>query len=300
MLDNINLLTLVPVLNIQLIIDGLFIGAIFALAGYGLALVWGVMNVKNLAQGEFVIMGGYIAWYSSTLGLHPILSLPIAVIIMFVFGWVVYRTIISRVVAKDMFISLLATFGLAIVIQQALNLMFGPEVQVAESGFEIRSYFDGNVTIADIRLISFLLCCALATAIVLFMKKSRMGQAIRATAQDARAAKVMGIDTERVYAFTYALNAAICGAAGVMVSMIWVIQPFYGVPHSIRSFVIVVAAGIGNLPGVILAAFGLGVSEQYGGFVLGAEFQQATVVGLLLLVLIIRQIQMRRHRQAVS
>lgn len=300
MLDNLSLLSLVPTLNIQLIVDGIFIGAIFALAGYGLALVWGVMNVKNLAQGEFVIMGGYVAWYSSTLGLHPILSLPIAFVLMFGFGWFIYRTVISRVVAKDMFISLLATFGLAIVIQQALNLMFGPEVQVANSGMEVRSYFDGNVTVADIRLVSFLLCCVLAAGVVLFMKKSRMGQAIRATAQDARAAKVMGIDTERVYAFTYALNCAICGAAGVLVSMIWVIQPFYGVPHSIRSFVIVVAAGLGNLPGVIIAALGLGVSEQYGGFVFGAEFQQVTVVGLLLLVLVIRQIQMRKKRQAVS
>ncbi|NQW01807.1 MAG: branched-chain amino acid ABC transporter permease [Rhodospirillales bacterium] len=299
MLDNINILWLAPLLNIQLIVDGILIGAIFALAAYGLALVWGVMNVKNLAQGEFVIMGGYIAWFGSTQGLHPILSMPIAIVIMFAYGWVIYRVIISRVVAKDMFISLLATFGLAIVMQQALNLMFGPEVQVADSGLSVRSYFGGSVTIADIRVVSFLLCCALATAVVLFMKKSRMGQAIRATAQDARAAKVMGIDTEQVYAFTYALNSAICGAAGVLVSMIWVIQPFYGLAHSIRSFVIVVAAGIGNLPGVIVSALGLGALEQYGGFVLGAEFQQATVVGLLLVVLVYRQIQMRKKRQAV-
>jgi branched-chain amino acid transport system permease protein len=218
---------------------------------------------------------------------------------MFAFGWITYRTIISRVIDKDLFISLLATFGLAIVIQQALNLAFGPEVQIAESGFETRSLFDGSVTVAEIKVVSFILCCILATLIVVFMKNSRMGQAIRATAQDARAAKVMGIDTERVYAFTYALNSAICGAAGVMISMIWVIQPFYGISHSIRSFVIVVAAGLGNLPGVISAALGLGIAEQYGGFVLGAEFQQATVVGLLLVVLIWRQIQMARHRRAV-
>jgi branched-chain amino acid transport system permease protein len=290
---------MVPVLNIQLLLDGLFIGAIFALAAYGLALVWGVMNVKNLCQGEFVIMGGYSAWYLGKLGLHPILALPLAIVIMFGFGWGIYVTIIRRVVDKDMFISLLATFGLAIVIQQALNLAFGPEVQVAESGFEINSLFGGMVTVANIKLVSFVLCCLLATGVVVFMKRSRMGQAIRATAQDARAAKVMGIDTDRVYAFTYALNAAICGAAGVMISMIWVIQPFYGVPHSIRSFVIVVAAGLGNLPGVIMAAFGLGMAEQYGGFVLGAELQQFTVVGLLLLVLVLRQVQMGRQRQSV-
>ena len=124
-----------------------------------------------------------------------------------------------------------------------------------------------------------------------------MGQAIRATAQDPRAARVMGIDTERVYAFTFSLNSAICGAAGVLISMIWVIQPFYGIGHSIRSFVIVTAAGLGNLPGVIIAGLGLGVAEQYGGFVLGAEFQQALVVGMLVLVLVVRQIQQSRKRQ---
>ena len=199
-----------------------------------------------------------------------------------------------------MFVSLLATFGLAIVIQQALNLAFGPEVQVAKSDFPIESILGGQVTIATIKLATLIMCCILAALLVAFMKRSRMGQAIRATAQDARAAKVMGINTDRVYAFTFALNAAICGAAGVMVAMIWVIQPFYGIAYSIRSFVIVVAAGLGNLPGVIMAAFGLGIAEQYGGFVLGAELQQATVVGLLVIVLILRQIQMRRVRLAVQ
>jgi len=299
MFDSLMLLFAAPLLNIQLLLNGLFIGAIFALAAYGMALVWGVMNVKNLAQGDFVIMGGYIAWWLSTLGVHPIFSLPIAVVVMFGFGWIVYRLIIARVVGHDMFISLLATFGLAIFLQQVLNLMFGPEVRIAESGFETRSLFGGFVTVADTKVISFVLTGVLATVVVLFMTHSRMGQAIRATAQDARAAKVMGIDTERVYAFTYALNAAICGAAGVLVSMIWVIQPFYGVTYSIRAFVIVTAAGLGNLPGVIIAGLSLGIAEQFSGFVLGAEFQQATVVGLLVLILVFRQIQMSRHRQAV-
>jgi len=110
----------------------------------------------------------------------------------------------------------------------------------------------------------------------------------------------MGIDTDKVYAFTWSLNAAICGAAGAMISMIWVIQPFYGIGHSIRSFVIVTAAGFGNLPGVIMAGLGLGVMENYSGFVLGSEYQQASVVGLLLVVLAWRQYQQRKLRQVVS
>ena len=300
MMDNLSLLVQAPILNIQLLLDGLFIGAIFALAAYGLALVWGVMNVKNLAQGDFVIMGGYIAWYLSTWGIHPILGLPLAIVIMFGFGWVVYITIISRVIGKDLFTSLLATFGLALVIAQLLNLAFGPEVQAAESGFEINSFFDGMVTVANIKFISLILAGLLASMVITFMKFSRMGQAIRATAQDPRAAKVMGIDTEGIYAFTFALNAAICGAAGALISMIWVIQPFFGIAHSIRSFVIVTAAGLGNLPGVIMAGLGLGVAEIYAGFVFGAELQQFTVVGLLVAILVWRQIQQRRHRQAVQ
>lgn len=300
MLGNIDLLILAPVLNIQLLLDGLFIGSIFVLAAYGLALVWGVMNVKNLAQGEFVIMGGYFAWHLTTFGIHPILGLPIVIAIMFVFGWLLYVLIIKWVVTRDLFTSLLATFGVALVVQQALNLAYGPEVRTANSGFSTRTLFDGLVTVAEIKVISFFLCILLAGAVVLFMKKSRMGQAIRATAQDARAARVMGIDTEKIYAFTFALNAAICGAAGVLISMIWVIQPFYGVAHSIRSFVIVTAAGLGNLPGVIITGLGLGVAEQYSGFVLGAEFQQATVVILLVVVLVWRQIQLARHRQYIQ
>ncbi len=317
MLDNLTLLGAAPAINMQLVLDGIFVGAIFALTAYGLALVWGVMNVKNLAQGDFVIMGGYIAWWLSVdvhmhfhigpfplfgfikPGIHPFWGLPVAVVFMFGFGWLIYRLIISRVVGRDMFTSLLATFGLAIFLQQMLNILFGSEVQTADAGFKTRSLLDGLVTVADVKVICFVLTGVLATVIITFMKVSRMGQAIRATAQDARAAKVMGIDTERVYAFTYALNAAICGAAGVLISTIWVIQPFYGLAYSIRAFVIVTAAGLGNLPGVIVAGLGLGAAEQFAGFILGAEFQQATVVGLLVLVLVIRQIQQSRQRQAV-
>lgn len=300
MFDNINLLTLVPTLNIQLLLDGIFVGAVFALAAYGLALVWGVTNVKNLAQGEFVIMGGYFTWYLGTFGVHPIVAMPIVIAIMFVFGWAVYATVIKWVVTRDLFTSLLATFGIALVIQQALNLAFGPEVRTAKSDFGTRVFFDGLVTIAEIKFVAFGLCVLLAAAVVTFMKKSRMGQAIRATAQNARAARIMGIDTDQVYAFTFALNAAICGAAGVLISMIWVIQPFYGIVYSIRAFVIVTAAGLGNLPAVIVTGLGLGAAEQYSGFVLGAEFQQATAVGLLVLVLIWRQIELARHRQVVQ
>ena len=302
MFDNISLLGLVPMLNLQLLIDGLLIGSVYAIAAYGLALVWGVMNVKNLAQGDLVIMGGYLAFTLSQppINLHPLLTIPIIFVLMFSFGWVLYHTIIRRVIERDLFTSLLATFGLAIVIQQLINIAYGPDVQTAESGMAIREFFGGEITIADTKLVSFLLAVLMAILITFFMKKSRMGRAIRATSQNARAARIMGIDTDRVYAFTFSLNAGICGVAGVLISIIWVIQPFIGTTHSIRSFVIVTSAGFGNLIGVIISSLGLGTIEQFSGFVFGAEFQQATVVGLLVIVLILRQIKQSRQRQVVQ
>lgn len=301
MLDNLQILIAAPAVAVDLLIQGVFIGAIFALVAYGLALVWGVMNVKNLCQGDYVIMGGYIAYVVAENGANPILALPVAFVLMFMFGWVVYVAVIRRVVDRDMFTSLLATFGLALLIAQILNLIFGPEVRTAEAGFG--TYFpavgDGLIAIQWVRLISLGLAGALALGIVLFMRHSRMGRAIRATAQDPRAARVLGVNTDQVYAFTYALNAAICGAAGVLVSLIWVIQPYFGIVYSIRAFVIVTAAGLGNLPGVILAGFGLGIAENMSAFLLGAEFAVAAVVSMLLIVLIYRQIQLYRVRQVV-
>ena len=300
MLDNLKLLFIwAPVMNVQLILDGIFIGAVFALTAYGLALVWGVMNIKNLAQGDFVIMGGYLSFALFNAGFHPLLTLPLAMILMFGFGWLVYVIIIRRVIDKDMFTSLLATFGLSLLMQQVINLIFGPEVQTVDPDFKIYSAFEDFVTIPSIKILSLVLAALLALGVVLFMKKSRLGQSIRATAQDPRAARVMGINTDRVYAITFALNAAICGAAGVLVAMIWVIQPFYGIVYSIRSFAIVTASGLGNLPAVIGAGFGLGLAEQYTGIVFGAEYQVASAVVLLLLVLMWRQIKLRQKREVV-
>jgi branched-chain amino acid transport system permease protein len=289
-----------PILNVQLLLDGFMIGAIFALAAYGFALVWGVMNVINIAQGEFVIMGGYIAIVLYDNGIHPIFGLPLAFALMFGFGWAVYRVVISWIVDSDIFTTLLATFGLSILLQQLLNLGFGSDVQVADAGFPIWSVFEGMVTVSGIKVVSFILAAILAVCLIVFMKNSRLGQAIRATAQDRRAARVMGIDTDRVYAMTFALNAAICGAAGALVAMIWNVQPYFGIVYSLRSFMIVTVAGYGNLPGVIIAGLGLGAGEQFAAFILGSEFQIAFVVGLLLLVLVWRQYLQGRQRQAVG
>jgi branched-chain amino acid transport system permease protein len=299
-LGNLSLLFEFPIVNLKIILDGVMIGALFVLVAYGLALVWGVMNVKNLAQGDLVISGGYVSWWLVQQGFPPLLGVPVAFIVMWGIGWAAYKLVISRVIERDLFTSLLATFGLAIMMAQILNLLFGSDTQSVDLGYDTFYFADGLIDVPVAKLIGVMMAAALAAGVIIFMKISRMGQAIRATAQDARAARVMGIDTEKVYAFTFSLNSAICGAAGAIIVMVWLIQPFYGIAYAIRAFVIVTAAGLGNLPGVIAAGLGIGALEQYGAHIFGIGYQQAIAVLLLLIVLIIRLIQQRRNRQVLK
>jgi branched-chain amino acid transport system permease protein len=299
-LSNLALLYEFPIINLKIVLDGIMVGALFALAAYGLALVWGVMNVKNLAQGDFVIAGGYVSWWLVQHGFPALLGVPVAFVVMWGLGWVIYKLVITRVIERDLFTSLLATFGLAIMMAQIMNLMFGSDTQSVDLGYPTLHFFDGFIDLPIAKLIGVAMASVLAAGVIIFMKSSRMGQAIRATAQDARAARVLGIDTEKVYAFTFSLNSAICGAAGAIIVMVWVIQPFYGIAYSIRAFVIVTAAGLGNLPGVIAAGLGIGALEQYGAIIFGIGYQQAVAVMLLLAVLLYRLIQQRRNRQVLK
>jgi branched-chain amino acid transport system permease protein len=299
-MDNLRLLFDAPVLSIQLLLDGALIGAIFALAALGMALVWGVMGVINVAQGELVMLGGYAAFFLSRAGVHPLYGVPLAAVLLFILGWGLYRIVIFRIVDKDLFISILATFGLSILLQQLANATFGADVRTAESGFGTLTLFGGAVTVYVIKLVSFGAALLTGGLLIFFLKNSRRGQAIRATAQNARAARVVGVDTDRVYAWTFALNAAICGASGALVAMSWIVHPYLGLPYTVRSFMIVIVAGLGNVAGVLAAALGLGVAENFAGFILGAEYQAAFVFALLVAILIGRRFRLARQRKYLA
>ena len=281
----------------QLLIDGILIGAIFALAAYGMALVWGVMKIINFAQGEFVILGGFILFALTKIGLNPFLAIPLAAAALFIVGWLLYHIVIVRIIEKDLFISILATFGIAILLQQLMNQIFSADVQTVESGLGTWLMFDNAITVLQIKVVSFFIAIVLGICLALFLRKARLGQAIRATAQDARAARILGVDTNKVYAITFALNAAICGAAGALVVMTWVIQPYAGLAYTLRSFMIVIVAGLGNVAGVVFAGLGLGVAENFAGFIFGAEFQAAFVFSLLVVILLYRNFKLRLQRR---
>lgn len=297
MTANLFILYEAPALGLQLLIDGILIGAVFGLAAYGMALVWGVTNIVNVCQGEFVMLGGFVAVLCVEQGMPPLLAVPVAALALYALGWILFQTVIVHLVGRDMFNSVLATFGIAIILQQLMARLFGGSDRIVESGLGSWFLFDGLVGVAKVKLVVFAACIALGLALTLFLARSRQGQAIRATAQEPRAAAVLGIDTREVYGLTYALNAAICGAAGALASMAYTIHPYAGLSYTIRSFMIVVLAGVGNLAGIIWAALSLGIAESFAGFILGPQYQIAFVFALLVAVLVLRNWRLKAERR---
>ena len=287
----------VPMLMVQASLDGILLGILFGLIAYGMALQWGVMNIINIAQGELVIMGGYIAYFMYLSGIHPAFGVIVSPIIMYFVGWGMYKLVINKVVDRDLFISILATFGISILAQQLMNFAFGADVVVAQSNFGTTMIFDNMVTIPNAKIFSGAVCITAAIILVIYMKKSKLGRAIRATAQNARAAKILGVDTEKVYAATFGLNAALCGIAGACIAITFTLHPYTGLPYTVRSFMIVIIAGLGNLPGVAISGMGLGIFEEWADYLLGTEFRIAAVFSLLVLILVYRRFKLSKKRE---
>jgi branched-chain amino acid transport system permease protein len=278
-------------------LDGILIGILFALIAYGMALQWGVMNIINIAQGDLVILGGYIAYTMYLAGIHPGWGVIVSPIIMYFVGWALYKLVINKVVDRDLFISILATFGIAIVMQQLMNFIFGADVVVAQSEYGTTMLFDNSVTLPNSKIFAAVISVLYAIALVIYMKKSKLGRAIRATAQNSRAAKILGVDTEKVYAATFGINAALCGVAGALISITLTLHPYVGLPYTVRSFMIVIIAGLGNLPAVAISGMGLGVFEEFADYILGTEFRIGAVFMLLVFILVYRRFKLSKKRE---
>ena len=286
-----------PILIVQASLDGILLGILFALIAYGMALQWGVMNIINIAQGELVIMGGYVAYFMYMIGIHPAFGIIVSPIIMYFVGWGLYKLVINKIVDRDLFISILATFGISILSQQLMNFIFGSDVVVAQSNFGTTMFFEGMVTLPNAKIFAAVVSVVFAIGLVMYMKKSKLGRAIRATSQNSRAVKILGVDTEKVYAATFGINAALCGVAGSLISITFTLHPYVGLPYTVRSFMIVIIAGLGNLPGVALSGMGLGVFEEFADYILGTEFRIGSVFMLLVLILVYRRFKLSRKRE---
>jgi len=276
-------------LFLQVLINGILQGGLYAIMALGLALVWGVLNIVNLAHGAFIMVGAYISWYSFTwLGLDPFLGLPLTAIIMFGLGYATQRGILNLIAKAPMFNTLLITFGLEVVLTYLAQLAFSADFRTINPSYSGYNVSLLGLTIPLVRLSAFGVAIFLTLAMWYFLLRTRLGRAIRATAQNLSAARLHGVEPRHLYAVTFGLGVALAGAAGGLYGTLSQINRYTGATLTAKSFAIAIIGGLENPLGVIVGGLALGIIESLALLYVGATFGDVATFGVLVLVLIVR------------
>ena len=285
-------LLLEPAILSELVFQGLVRGAMYALMGVGLALIFGILGIVNFAHGELFMLGAYTMFFClSVLGLPFVAGVAAAAAALFVVGSLIERGLIEplrRRAGRDWLIdSFVLTIGLMVVLQNLALLAFGSTrrgvATLLPGSFEI-----GAATITYERLMILLFATLLVLALGAFVKFTPLGKAIRATAQNAEAAQTLGIDTPRVYTVSFGIGAALAGAAGALLISIFPAFPTVGYQPSLKAFAVVILGGLGNVTGAIAGGLLLGIVEAYAIFFMSAGWQNVLTPIVIILVLILR------------
>lgn len=276
-----------PDILLQFLIGGLLAGALYALLAGGLNLIFGVMRVINLAHAELMLIGAFAAYVLFNIfGLHPLWSLLIVMPAIFGVGYYLQRFLIERVVNRPMLTSLLATYGVSIILINVGLLLFSADfksVPVLQGSFLV-----GEFAISKPRAVAGLISLLLTISVYLFLERTRLGKAIRAVSEHAQVAQICGIDVRRIRMLTFGLAAAMAGAAGVMLSMIYSFWPGSGVDFIQKAFAIIIIGGMGNFLGAFYGGILLGVVEAFVGGFFSTQWAEAVAYLLLVIVLLIR------------
>jgi branched-chain amino acid transport system permease protein len=273
----------------QAAVYGVLQGGLYALIAVGFSLVWGVMHVVNVAHGAFVIAGAYVAWsVSAGLGFNPFVGMIVAAAVLFAFGYVVQRGVINLVVNAPIWMTLLLTFGLELLIVNGLIIVYSGDFRSIRTDFAAQGLSIGEVRIPYGRLVGFGLALSLTFLLATFLDRTRTGRAIKATGMDRATARLMGIDVRHVYALTVGIAAALAAIAGSMVGLVGTFSPAGAGSFTLRSFVIAVLGGLGNMWGALAGGLLLGVAESLGGQYVSGTLVNAIGFAVLVLVLIVR------------
>jgi branched-chain amino acid transport system permease protein len=274
---------------VQLVILGLLAGGVYVAVGVGFGLVWGVLNIVNLAHGGLVIVGGYITWQLFTaLHLDPFLTLPVNAVALFVLGYALQRGVINRIIRAPLLFTFLLTFGLNLVIINILLLIFGSDFRSVTPTYSGQGLEFGSVVIPYVSLTSLGAALLLAAALAFILNRTRIGLAINAIAADRDAAQLVGIDLRHAYAVTFGLGAACAG--GGLIAMIQAITPTAGEPYTLQAFVVVILGGLGRVSATVVGGLAFGLVEAFGQSIpgSGSVFANAIAFGLMVLVLVTR------------
>jgi branched-chain amino acid transport system permease protein len=276
-------------LLLQVLLNGLLQGGLYALMALGLALVWGVLNIVNLAHGALIMLGGYVTWLAwSRLGIDPFAALPLAAVALAALGYAVQRGVLNLVIRGPMFNTLLITFGLEVVITYLAQIAFTADFRTINPPYSGRSVALAGVTLPLVRVAAFALAVALTLAMWQFLLRTRAGRRIRATAQNLTAARLHGVEPRHLYALTFALGAALAGVAGGLYGIVSQLNPYIGATLTAKCFAISIIGGLDSPLGVIVGGLLLGVVEAYASLWPGPTYVDAVSFGLLVAVLVVR------------
>jgi branched-chain amino acid transport system permease protein len=274
----------------QATVYGLLQGGLLALVAVGFSLVWGVMNVVNLAHGAFVVAGAYIAWeINRAVGLDPFLAMLPTAIVLFGLGYAVQRGLINLVVNAPIFITLLLTFGLNLLMVNGMILRYKANYQSIGTSYATNSLvLPGGVHVPYGRLIGAAIAIGVTLALAWFVRRTRLGLSILATGMDRGAARLMGIRAAHIYAVTFGLAAAMAGIAGAAVGTVSPFSPADAGRFTLFSFVAAVLGGLGNMSGALYGGVLLGLVESWGGLLLPNTLINAVAFGVVVIVLVVR------------
>ena len=274
---------------LQHLVNGLMIGGIYALMGIGMTLIFGIMNVVNFAHGEFYMLGAFSVWFLFTRnGVPYIPALLLSILIFLVFGAFVERVILRKVQNQPVDVAMLATIGLSIMLSNLALIVFDPTPKDIGMPFPLVGIDVGPVTLTPLRIFIFVAAILLIIASHLFLQYTNFGKAVRATFQDREAAGLMGINTNLVNLVIFSWGTAIAAVAGGLLGPIFQVFPTMGATASAKSFAVVIAGGLGNFPGAILAGLLLGIAESLGAGYVSSGYRDAIAFILIIVVLIFR------------
>ena len=277
----------------QILVNGILLGGLYGLMGLGMGLVWGVLKIVNLAHSALIMLGGYALYYLYTVaGIDPFAGLPIAMAVMFVFGYLLQGLVLNLIVRSAQLNTLLITFGFDVVFVYLAQLLFSADFRTINPPYAGKNVSIVGITVPYVQFAAFLVALLLAALLFVVLDVTRTGRAIRATAQNLVAARLYGVNPRRIYALTFGAGAALAGAAGGLYGMVQQITPYIGVTLTAKSFVIAILGGLDKPLGVILGGLVLGIAEVMAALYLDPIYTDIISFGLLVLVLVARPAQL--------
>lgn len=273
----------------DLIVAGLLLGGMYVAISIGLSLIFGVMRIINFAHGEFIMLSMYgVYWAYQAGGVDPYVTGLVIVPLVFLLSVTILRPFVLWLVNSSVLVQVFATLGLSIALQNLALVLWAGNYRSVQTSYSRTLVDIAGTNVPLTRLIAFVVAFALILGLAGFLRWSMYGKAIRATAQNRRTARLMGVDVERVYVVVFGLGVASAALAGVLLMPIYSVHPGVGFQQALIAFVVVVLGGLGSLPGAVLGGLLIGLVEVFSGYFVGPSMKQVIYFLVFILVLVIR------------